>query len=446
MSNNLILGGGASGVALAYYLKQSSLPFQLFEKNSDLGGNARTLTWGEHLYDTGAHRLHDQIPEVTELFLELLKGKVKRINTPSQIVWKGRRLEFPIQPLDLMKNCPNSFLWKAFIDWFWGRHFTRVSQGFAALAIRTYGQTIADEFLLNYTEKLWGRPSSILHPSVAGKRLKGLGLKSMIEEFLGVNQKKVRHVDGAFYYPEQGIGALFDSIESQLPSESLFLESGITQIHWDPQSFEVKEIEFESGLRREVHSGDLVWNTLAISQFVRLLHPAPPAEVLELLNRLTFRHLGLVVVKLSKSQVSPNASLYFADPSVPFNRLYEPSNRSAAMSPQGETLAVLEVGLDERLSSQEQETLVDRCLQSGRDLGLWSQAEELGVRFEFLAYAYPIPLIDTPDKQSQLMDWVSQFGNLFWLGRGAQFEYTHLHDHFNQASQLVKQMMQSRTS
>lgn len=143
-------------------------------------------------------------------------------------------------------------------------------------------------------------------------------------------------------------------------------------------------------------------------------------------------------MKLSKDCVSENASLYFSDESIPFNRLYEPSNRSEAMSPEGETLAVLEVGLDSYPSEIETKQIWLDCLNSARKLGLWEEQEELDSEFQFLANAYPIPLLDTQLRLEQVYSWLSKFNNLFHLGRGAQFEYSHLHDHFAKAHEYVK--------
>lgn len=438
MIEHMVLGGGPAGTAMAYYLNQAGFAFELYEKSNSLGGNARTIRWGDHLYDTGAHRIHHQIESVTELFLDLLGEDVHQVCAPSQIVWRSQFIDFPLKPLDLLSKMPRSMLLSALLDWFWSRHFNRTGHGFESQAVSIYGETIAREFLLNYTQKLWGRPCSVLHPSVAGKRLKGLGLKTFLFEFLKIEKKKNQHLDGSFYYPKWGIGSLFTKLQQQIPKESMHLNQGVKTIRWDTQNFQIQEVKFDDDSIQECDTRTHFWNTLPLNIFVQALNPPAPSSVLNALEKVEFRHLGLFVVKLSKDCVSDNASLYFSDASIPFNRLYEPSNRSQAMSPDGETLAVLEVGLDSYPSEKEKKRIWFDCLSSARNLGLWREQEELDCEFQFLANAYPIPLLDTQSRLEQVYSWLSKFNNLFHLGRGAQFEYSHLHDHFAKAYEYVE--------
>lgn len=443
MIEHMVLGGGPAGTAMAYYLNQAGFQFELYEKSSALGGNARTIRWGDHLYDTGAHRIHAQIESVTDLFLELLGEDVHQVSAPSQIVWRDEFIDFPLKPLDLLSKMPRSMIVSAMLDWFWSRHFNRTGHGFESQAVGVYGETIAREFLLNYTQKLWGRPCSVLHPRVAGKRLKGLGLKTFLFEFLKIEKKKNQHLDGSFYYPKWGIGSLFTKLQQQIPEESTHLNLGVKSIQWDSVNFQICEVRFEDDSIRECDSGTHFWNTLPLNIFVQALNPPAPSFVLNALEKVEFRHLGLFVVKLSKDCVSENASLYFSDTKIPFNRLYEPSNRSQAMSPDGETLAVLEVGLDSYPSEKERKQIWSDCLSSARNLGLWEAADELDYEFQFLANAYPIPMLDTESRLEKVDSWLSKFNNLYHVGRGAQFEYSHLHDHFAKAHHYVNLLPKS---
>ena len=67
---------------------------------------------------------------------------------------------------------------------------------------------MSDLFLINYTEKLWGRSADILQYDVAGDRLKNLDVRAMIKQKLfGSNHH--RNLDGSFYYPEHGFGSIY---------------------------------------------------------------------------------------------------------------------------------------------------------------------------------------------------------------------------------------------
>ena len=69
-----ILGGGPAGLATAYYAKKTGLDFHVYEANNNAGGNCRTIKIDDFRIDTGAHRIHNKIPEITEEFKNLLSS------------------------------------------------------------------------------------------------------------------------------------------------------------------------------------------------------------------------------------------------------------------------------------------------------------------------------------------------------------------------------------
>ena len=100
------------------------------------------------------------------------------------------------------------------LRWRWPARVRRpvAVKSFQDLAIRLYGSAIASWFLLGYSEKLWGLPCSRLSPAVAGRRINGLGVRTFLIEALLGRRSKTRHLDGAFYYPIEGYGAIAERL------------------------------------------------------------------------------------------------------------------------------------------------------------------------------------------------------------------------------------------
>ncbi|PSQ63049.1 MAG: amine oxidase, partial [Bacteroidetes bacterium QH_10_64_19] len=195
-----ILGGGPAGLATGFYARRQGLGVRLLEAADTVGGNARTLQLGPFRYDTGAHRFHDKNSAVTADIKALLGDDLRRIDAPSQICWRGRRIDFPLAPYDLLRKLPLSLLTR--ISWE-QLSIPRISDDadhFEEMALQSYGPTLARLFLLNYTEKLWGTSADQLSPRVAGDRLEGLDLKTFLLEAFGGARDKARHLDGSFYY------------------------------------------------------------------------------------------------------------------------------------------------------------------------------------------------------------------------------------------------------
>ena len=102
MTEVVILGGGPAGLGVAFYAHRAGLPFTLLEASAELGGMCRTLSCGEHLYDSGAHRFHDRDPEITRDLLALMGDDLVRVDAPSAIRDRGRSIDFPPTPLNVM--------------------------------------------------------------------------------------------------------------------------------------------------------------------------------------------------------------------------------------------------------------------------------------------------------------------------------------------------------
>src|SRR5690606_12625384 len=106
---------------------------------------------------------------------------------------------------------------------------------FRALAVSRYGETLSELFLLGYTRKLWGLGPRDLSPAVAGGRLKGLGVGSLLaDRILG---RRARHLDGACLCPREGIGALTRALEARIrariPREGIATESRVVRLRHD---------------------------------------------------------------------------------------------------------------------------------------------------------------------------------------------------------------------
>jgi len=431
-----VLGGGPAGLATGFYARREGLDVRLFEAADAVGGNARTLQLGPFRYDTGAHRFHDKNDAVTADVKALLGDDLRRIDAPSQICWRGRRIDFPLAPFDLLRELPLSLL--AQISWE-QLSIPRVSEDadhFEEMALRSYGPTLAQLFLLNYTEKLWGADATELSPRVAGDRLEGLDLATFLLEAFGGTTEKARHLDGSFYYPKHGYGQIAEATADALGREHIRTGARITRLAHD--GTRVRRVTINNA---EPVGVSTVVSTLPLTLVLRLLDPPPPDEIQALARSMRFRHLRLVVLGLDRPRLTPNASLYFPDRSVPFTRLYEPKNRSPDMAPDDQTVVVLErpchPGSDGWEQSEEplRETAVNLLAEQNLIDG---SSDVVTTAHHAVPFAYPILEVGAEDKAERLTSYLERFDNLHLLGRSATFTYTHVHNLYAQARALAE--------
>lgn len=440
-SPTTILGGGLAGLAFAYFANLAGERVKLFEAAPFLGGNGRTLRFGEALIDTGAHRLHDRNPVATKAFQRLLGPALSRVEAPSQIIWRGKKIDFPLKPLNAAICMGPGGLVRVLAENIIPKR-NATPKTFEELAVLRYGPTLARQFLLNYSEKLWGRQADELDPKVAGGRLNGLTLGSVLRELLLGARATTRHLDGAFYYPTLGFGMLVDALVDHVGEEHFNTDAPVTRIAHDGRRVLSVDI---SGEYQEV-CGDIV-STIPLPRLVELLDPPPEESVRQAAQSLSYRHLRLCIVRLDQDTVSSSASLYFPEASIPFTRLYEPKNRSPAMAPVGSTAIVLEIpcsNLEEwwLMSDEAFETGVLKALPAtGLELG-----PIIGVDSVRLPNAYPILDLNASVTAARLLEYADSFENLRLGGRAGTFQYLHTHDLFADAHEWANDRVAPMTS
>ena len=436
-----ILGGGPAGLATAWYARQKGVRYELYEASKAFGGNCRTIRWGEFLLDTGAHRLHDKDPQITEAFRELLGEAMQEVDTPSQICRSGTYFDFPLSPLDVLGKMGPAEIMR--ILW---ENVYRLGTGggqannFRDYAVQRYGPTLANRFLLNYSEKLWGMPAGRLSPHIAGSRINRLDFKAFLLEWLGGKRSKNRHLDGRFYYPKYGIGMLTERLVRELDDSRLHRESKITRLYH--KAGRINAIEFNNQTTLKVN--ELV-STLPLPLMIGLLTPEAPEELKKEAGKIRFRNLRLVVIRLDRDRFTSNASIYFPDPEVPFTRIYESKNRSAAMAPAGETAIAVEIPCNEDSFYYEEaeERVVDRVKKALLRHTDIKQEELLEAAAYRIPMAYPVLEAGIEPLLGRLREYLNGFENLQLVGRNARFQYAHLHDMFAMARRVVRDTISS---
>ena len=440
-----ILGGGPAGLTAGYYAKKHGVNFTIFEAGEHAGGNCRTLKIkgtdckfrvlpsGDFRFDTGAHRFHDKDPEVTKEVRTLLGNNLLRVEAPSEIFFKGKFYRFPLLPSDLTQKLETKTLLKIAWEQLHNNR-EKYAENFGEFAINQYGKTLAERFLLNYSEKLWGQPPYNLSTAIAGNRLKGLDLGSFLRSAVLGPPRNPNHLDGSFYYPKYGIGMISDKLCEFIGKGHIQLQHRISRlIHKDGK---IERIVLNDDI--EIQAATVI-NTLPLTLSIRMLEPPPPPELRAVADGIKYRHLVLCVFCLNREAFSPNASLYFPDEEFPFTRLYEPKNRSTEMAPKGQTVIVLELPCYSNdavwnMPEAALQTEVWKALQRVKPL---LPEEVIHYQTYKLPFAYPVLEVGFEERITRLVRYFETFENLYLTGRSSLFRYLHLHDLFKAGKEVI---------
>ena len=422
-------------MAVGHYARLQSMPCVIYEAADRWGGNCVTYEWNGFRYDSGAHRLHGTDPDIVRQCAGLVKGDLSEVNIPSRIFKNGHQFKFPLELTDIVRNMPFRDLLVGMTELL--RSAIAEGEGkdnFEELAIRRYGRFFAKEFLLDYTEKLWGRPCSVLDTSLTGKRLNGLNAMGLLKDMLKFNSAP-RHMEGKFYYPQGGIGRLTDALADSCGRDRIRLNASVTRIFHDTNRIFAIEIN-----HREQIEVDEVVSTLPVNRFLGMLEPAIAGE--DLITSFYFRNLMLVAMFLDKGKIGGAASLYFPGRDTVFTRAYEPRNRCISMSPRGTTSLVAEIPCDAAAPvwSMPDQDVSDMVIDSFCGLGWIRRSDILGAEVRRLPDAYPVILSGHRQGCTAAEAALKKITNLRTTGRNGRFAYSWIHDQLRWGQGVAREM------
>ena len=280
--------------------------------------------------------------------------------------------------------------------------------------------------MLNYTEKVWGLPCSEISPDWSKQRIKGLSLKEVIKKAVIKSKGGPKTLVDQFYYPDLGTGLIYENIKERILSELggvLRLNSyPVKIIHDDTKITEVVvNIEGNNQVIKPKH----VISSIPITEFVNLLEPKAPNEVLEAAKNLKFRSHVSLFITVNKPSVFPDQWIYFPDKEIHFGWIMEPKNFSKKMSPADKTSLLVEFFCweNDKIWNASKDELFELSIKWLEKLGFIRREEVIDYFVHKEKYAYPVYDLNYKEKSGIVKSYLRQFRNLQLIGRAGCFRY-----------------------
>lgn len=212
----VVLGAGISGLSVARLLAAHGCDVTVYEKNTTIGGLARSRITDGILYDPhGGHILNSKHPEVMEWAFSLYgKENWKFTERNAKIYFNGKYISYPFE-LSLCEldtedavNCVYDFILSQegerpdnYRDWL----------------VWNFGQTICDYYMIPYNEKIWAYPLEKMETHWMDGKMPLPTKKDMIRSMLLKDPTERKMPHSTFYYPlVGGIQSFVDAIAAGL--------------------------------------------------------------------------------------------------------------------------------------------------------------------------------------------------------------------------------------
>ncbi|MBI1833785.1 MAG: NAD(P)-binding protein [Candidatus Andersenbacteria bacterium] len=432
-AKTVILGAGPAGMAAAMELWKKKHPTVIIEKNTQVGGLARTLEFkeGNDVFrtDIGPHRFFSKNQYLYDFIGDLLGEEWITVNRLTRFFIRGRLYSYPIEWKNALKNLGISKSIHLLLDYMWERlkdvvYGKRVPRNFEEYTVRTFGRTLAELNMLNYTEKIWGLPCSELSVDWAD-RIKGLSFWAAIKNtVLKRSHDSPKTLVDQFYYPEFGAGMVYEKIRERISLDIPFLfSSQPTHIRHDAKRVTSVTITTPSG---EVEiAPETVVTSIPIVDLLPLLQPLPPPEILAHAKALRHRSQVYLFITVNKKQIFPDQWIYLPDSHVPFGRVSEMKNFSSKMAPKNATSLFIEFFCWEgdRVWEADAETLLTMCLPFFEK---WKWLTREDIRKSYIhrqSKVYPVYDLEYRGHIDAIKKYVDSFSNLYSIGRPGRFKY-----------------------
>ncbi|MFT4037366.1 MAG: FAD-dependent oxidoreductase [Thermomicrobiales bacterium] len=433
--STLIMGAGPGGLCSAYVLSKAGVPVTVLEKAPFVGGLARTIRkdtpYGEFKFDIGGHRWFTKNDELNELFREVVADELLWVNRISRIYFDGKYVDYPLKISNALKAIGPVVAAQAMADY--GR--TRVQQKVKPTEVKSmqdayidqFGPTLYKLFFQRYSEKVWGLPCDQMSGDWVSQRSKGMSLVTAVKDAVVPSKGKVVSLIDEFMYPAGGFGRfserMADAIEAS--GNHILLNTGVERVHREGNRVTGVTVRTEQG--SEVVTAENYISSIPLTLLAKIVDPAPPAEILEAADQLTFRNIITVNLMLKKKQVTNDTWLYVHDRNILFGRFHEPKNWSPEMVPSDDyTSLVVEYfcSFGDHIWSMSEEELVAQTVKHlVEDLKFITPDEVIGGFTIRAPRAYPSYVMGYEEPLAKIKAFIDQLENLQIIGRYGTFRY-----------------------
>ena len=421
-----VIGAGPAGLTAALESTHQGFETVVFERSAHLGGLARTEEYKGNYFDIGGHRFYTKLPEIQELWEEILGDDFRKVRRLSRIYYGGRFLKYPLEPVNALLNLgirESLYILGSYLS-IQMKPLPR-EDTFEEWVTNRFGKRLYQTFFKTYTEKVWGIPCSEIQADWAAQRIKGLSLISALREAVFGSQD-VKTLINEFHYPVLGPGMMWKGVTRRILEEGgeVRLENPVTRVNC--QADRVCSLTVSHSACEDEFEVENVISSMPLTSLVRSMHPRSPPEILEAARQLKYRAFLIVGLILASRDLFPDQWIYIHTPDVRVGRIKNFRNWSPDMvADSDQTTVGMEYFCSEGddLWTMEDSSLIGLASRELEQLGL---AESIAVVDGVVIRqpkAYPVYDGDYRASLAHIQEYVARFSNLQTIGRNGMHRY-----------------------
>lgn len=440
----VIIGAGPAGLTAGLeLLKSKKFAIEIIEKDSQIGGLAKTVTYKDYKYDIGPHHYVTESKEIQAWWENIVKNdefiKLKRL---TRIYYNKHFFLYPLEPFNALKGLNIFESLRCICSYFRYKIFPKKVNSYEDWLTNRFGKRLFEIFFKSYTEKLWGIPCEQISADWAAQRIKNFSLgKAIFFAFFGKFFKKYtpRTILSEFYYPIHGSGSLWNAVGKMIKrydSGIIHLNKNVVSIHHEDGkilSVSTQDTSINNTLtyaqKLTVHTGDYFLSSMTLKDLILSMDPLPGQLIIDAAKQLRCRALITINLIVDKEQITPDHWLYIHEKSVRTIRIGNMNNFSAKLRPiQSHSAISLEcfTFTDEQLWLKTDTELLEQGMFEVDKIGLVKKELIIDGIILRNADAYPIYQGDYKKYLNTVYSYLATFKNLRLMGRNGMHQYNNM--------------------
>jgi len=433
----IIIGAGPAGLATGWELVKYNQSAELFEGGYQIGGLCATFDYNGFKYDFGGHRFFTKQDEVQKIWEEIMGDSFLVRNRLSRIYYQKKFFDYPIKIGNALKQLgliESALVGLSLISVRISRRLKHKEEvTFEDWIVSRFGRRLFNHFFKSYTEKLWGISVKELGADWAAQRMKDISLLQVLKSVIIKSKPgKIKSWINKFNYPKYGPGMLYSKMGEMIEDKGgkINLNQFVKRIVHNNSLIEKIVVIDKNGEEREISADNYV-SSMPLNIMLRSLSPAPPKDILKLVDKMRFRALFDVCLIVNKKEIFPDNWIYVHEPDVHLLRVQNFKNWSPFMSPDDNKT---NIGAEyvcwegDELWSKSDEELVELAKKELSQVGLVdNNLVESGIVIRN-KYAYPVYHLDYKEDLDKIFKYLSRFKNFQAIGRSGLYRYNNM-DH-----------------
>ncbi len=322
----VILGAGPTGLGAGWRLRELGFErFHIYDQAAKVGGlaashtDSRGFTW-----DIGGHVQFSHYRYFDRLMATALGDQWLHHQRESWVWIEDRFVPYPFQ--NNIRHLKPDTMWKCLkgLIQLYKQPITQKPNHFGQWVTATFGQGLADVFMIPYNFKVWAFPAEMMDYNWIGERVAVTDLERLVDNVLHKKDDLSWGPNNTFQFPKNGgTGAVWEAVADKLGRSKISLNMTVSGV-----DVSAKRVHFSDGTSADY---DVLISTLPLDRLIDLAQLDSLKTAAAGLKYSSSNIIGIGLSGKPPKDLATKCWMYFPESDCPFYRVthfshYSPNN------------------------------------------------------------------------------------------------------------------------